>query len=152
MTGHYEKFLFSAKFSQDLGVIKTKIVSFSKTLFLLSLLVSIARPGFSLVQWTWPRMTSLVIRWKTLPIFFQREKRHIINNLLTSSVPSLQGNHQTSALMYWPSDIDKASIWDFPVMTSLSVNKWYLLPVIWLQNYLNAIKVMIGQIIRRSVH
>ena len=40
------KFFFSAKFAQDLGVIKTKIVSFSKKLFLLSLLVLIARPGF----------------------------------------------------------------------------------------------------------
>ena len=42
------KFFFSAKFAQDLGIIKTKIVSFSKKLFLLSLLVSIAWPGFSL--------------------------------------------------------------------------------------------------------
>ena len=32
----------------DLGVIKAKIISFSKKQFLLSLLVSIARPGFSL--------------------------------------------------------------------------------------------------------
>ena len=39
-------FSFSAKFAQDLGVIKTKIVSFSKKLFLLSLLVSIAQLGF----------------------------------------------------------------------------------------------------------
>ena len=48
MTGHYEKKNFSVKFALDLGVIKTKLVSFSKKLFLLSLLVSIARPGFSL--------------------------------------------------------------------------------------------------------
>ena len=48
MTGHFEKKIFSGKFALDLGVIKTKIVSFSKKLFLLSLLVSIARPGFSL--------------------------------------------------------------------------------------------------------
>ena len=47
MTGHYELFFFSSKFAQDLGVTKTKIVSFSKKLLLLSLLVSIARPGFS---------------------------------------------------------------------------------------------------------
>ena len=33
------------KFAVDLGVIKTKLVSFSKKLFLLSLLVSIALPG-----------------------------------------------------------------------------------------------------------
>jgi len=48
MTGHYEIFFFSAKFAQDLGVIKTNIVSLKKKLFLLSLLVSIARAGFSL--------------------------------------------------------------------------------------------------------
>ena len=48
MTGHYEKFFFSVKFALDLGVIKTKLVSFSKKLFLLSLLVSITQPGFSL--------------------------------------------------------------------------------------------------------
>ena len=49
MTGHYEKKKFqSVKFDLDLSVIKTKLVSFSKKLFLLSLLVSIARPGFSL--------------------------------------------------------------------------------------------------------
>ena len=48
MTGHYEKIFSSVKFALDLGVIKTKIVSFSKKLFLLSLLVLIARPGFSL--------------------------------------------------------------------------------------------------------
>ena len=47
MTGHYE-FFFSVKFALDLGVIKTKIVSFSKKLFLLSLLVSVARPGLPL--------------------------------------------------------------------------------------------------------
>ena len=47
MTRHYE-FFFRAKFAQDLGVIKTKTVSFSKKLFLLSLLVSITWPGFSL--------------------------------------------------------------------------------------------------------
>ena len=40
------KIFFSAKFAQDLGVIKTKIVSFSKKLFLLSLLVSTAGQGF----------------------------------------------------------------------------------------------------------
>ena len=33
------------KFFLDLGVIKTKVVSFSKKLFLLSLLVSIELPG-----------------------------------------------------------------------------------------------------------
>ena len=38
----------NVKFDLDLGVIEAKIVSFSKKLFLLSLLVSIARPGFSL--------------------------------------------------------------------------------------------------------
>ena len=48
MTGHYEKFFFSVKFALDLGIIKTKIVSFSKKMFLLSLLVLIAWPGFSL--------------------------------------------------------------------------------------------------------
>ena len=49
MTGHCENvFFFSVKFALDLGVIKTKIFSFSKKLFLLSLPVSIARPGFSL--------------------------------------------------------------------------------------------------------
>ena len=42
------KIFFSVKFSQDLGVIETKVVSFSKKLLLLSLLVSIAQPGFSL--------------------------------------------------------------------------------------------------------
>ena len=42
------KFFFSATFAHDLGVIKIKIVSFSKKLFVLSLLVSIAQPGFSL--------------------------------------------------------------------------------------------------------
>ena len=46
MTRHYEKFFFSIKFVLDLGVIKVKIVSFSKKLFLLSLLVSIARERF----------------------------------------------------------------------------------------------------------
>ena len=40
-------FFFSVKFALDLGVIKTKIVSFSKELFLLSRLVSIRRSGFS---------------------------------------------------------------------------------------------------------
>ena len=45
MIGHYKKH-FNVKFDLDLGVIKAKIVSFSKKLFLLSLLVSIARPGF----------------------------------------------------------------------------------------------------------
>ena len=48
MTGHYENFFFSVKFAQDLGVVKTKKFSFIKKLFLLPLLVSIARPGFSL--------------------------------------------------------------------------------------------------------
>ena len=48
MTGHYEKCFFSVNFAQDLGVIKTKIVSFSKKLFLLSPLVSNRTPGFSL--------------------------------------------------------------------------------------------------------
>ena len=48
MTRHYKKKIFNDKFDLDLGVIKVKIVSFSKKLFLLSLLVSIARPGFSL--------------------------------------------------------------------------------------------------------
>ena len=48
MTGHYKKKNSNVKFDLDLGVIKAKIVSFSKKLFLLSLLVSIARPGFSL--------------------------------------------------------------------------------------------------------
>ena len=47
-TGHYEIFFFSVKLALDRAVIKTKIVSFSKKLFLLSLLVSIARPGLSL--------------------------------------------------------------------------------------------------------
>ena len=41
-------FFFSVKSAQDLGVIETKIVSFSEKLFLLSLLVSIARKGLSL--------------------------------------------------------------------------------------------------------
>ena len=36
------------KFALDLGVIKTKIVSFSKKLFLLSLLVSVAWPDLFL--------------------------------------------------------------------------------------------------------
>ena len=40
-----KKKVFSVKFALDLGVIKSKIVSFSKKL---SLLVPIARPGFSL--------------------------------------------------------------------------------------------------------
>ena len=48
MTGHYQKKTFNVKFDLDLGVIKAKIVSLSKKLFLLSILVSIARPGFSL--------------------------------------------------------------------------------------------------------
>ena len=42
------KNFFSAKFAQDLGVMKTKNGSCSKKLFLVSLPVSIARPGFSL--------------------------------------------------------------------------------------------------------
>ena len=42
------KIFFSAKFAQDLGFMKTNIVSFSKELFLLSLLVSIVLSGFSL--------------------------------------------------------------------------------------------------------
>ena len=48
MTGNYGKKIFSAKFAQDLGVTTTKIVSFSKKLFLLSLLVLIEQPGLSL--------------------------------------------------------------------------------------------------------
>ena len=65
------KFFFSAKFAQDLGVIKTKIVSFSKELFLQSLLVSIARPGFSLFGehgLEWP-LAPANGYWKTLPVF-----------------------------------------------------------------------------------
>ena len=45
MTGHCENFFFSVKFAHDLGVIKTKIVSFSKKLFVLSLLILIGQ-GF----------------------------------------------------------------------------------------------------------
>ena len=100
MTGHYEFFFFSAKFAQDLGVIKIKLVSFSKKLFLLSLLVSIARPGFSLFSEHDLECGPLARAngyWKTLPVFFQRLKRHIINNLLTSSVRSLQENDARSA-------------------------------------------------------
>ena len=39
------KFFFTVKFALDLGIKRTKIVSFSKKPFLLSLLVSIARQG-----------------------------------------------------------------------------------------------------------
>ena len=71
MTGH-EKNFFSVKFALDLGVIKTKIVSLSKKLFLLPLLVSIALPGFSLfsehdLEWPLARASGY---WKTLPVFF----------------------------------------------------------------------------------
>ena len=52
------------------------------------------------------------------------KKGHIINDLLTSSVWSLQGNLRPrpslSLLQYI-----KPSVWDFPIMTSLLVNKWY---------------------------
>ena len=68
MTGHYENVFFSAKFGQDLGVIKTKIGSFS---YLLSPLVLITRPGFSLFSEHDLEMTSLIIRWEMLPLFFQ---------------------------------------------------------------------------------
>jgi len=44
----FKKLYFSAKFAQDLGFMKTKIVSFLKELFLLSLLVLIVLSGFSL--------------------------------------------------------------------------------------------------------
>ena len=72
MTGHCEKNFFSVKFALDLGVIKAKIVSFSKKLFLLSLLVSIAPPGFSLfsehdLEWPLARANGC---WKTPPVFF----------------------------------------------------------------------------------
>ena len=54
-------------------------------------------------------------------------KCHTINNLLTLSVQFLQGN-----LRPWPWCVDqymyiKTLVWDFPVMTSPSVNKWYVI-------------------------
>ena len=40
-------------------------------------------------------------------------------------------------MMYWPSDSEvryiKAEVWDFPLMTSLSVNKWYVMTSIHFQ-------------------
>ena len=54
-------------------------------------------------------------------------KRPYNNLLITSSVRSLQGKPQTSALMYSLGQYIKTSVWDFPVNTSPSViiNKWY---------------------------
>ena len=49
MTGHYKK-NFNVKFDLDLGVIKAKITSFSKKLFLLSLLVRSHGQGFLRVR------------------------------------------------------------------------------------------------------
>ena len=75
MTGHYKK-KFNVKFDLDLGV---KIVSFSKKLFLLSLLVSIARPGFSLFS---ERGLELSLSrangyWKALPVNTSRRRSEI---------------------------------------------------------------------------
>ena len=49
-------------------------------------------------------------------VFFLRIalKGHIINNLLNSSFRTSLGQYI------------KAEVWDFPVMTSLSVNKWFI--------------------------
>ena len=84
-------FFFNVKFALDLGVIKTKTVSFSKELFLLSLLVSNAQPGFSL-------FSEHDLKW-----------------------PLVCTNGCWKMLQYI-----KASVWNCPVMTSLSVNKWYV--------------------------
>ena len=55
---------------------------------------------------------------------------HIINNLLTSSVRSLQGNPRPRPWCLTSQSLGqyiKTSVWDFPVMTSLWVNKWYII-------------------------
>ena len=105
------------KFGLDLDVIKTKIVSLSKKL---CLVVSIASPG--LFQFTehdleWP---GKLVRgcWKLLPVFW-----HIRDYLLTSSTQSLWENLRLRLDVLTP-------VWDFPVMTSLSVDRWYLMPVL----------------------
>ena len=73
------KFFFRSKFAQDLGVIKTKIVPFSKKLFLLSLLVSIARPGFSLFSEHDLELAPAPANryWKTLLVFFSSAKNAV---------------------------------------------------------------------------
>ena len=86
------------KFALDLDVIKRKIISLSKKLCLLHV-VSIASPGsfpFSEHDLEWPLTQADVESYFQCfyCILFLRLalKGHIINNLLTSSVRSLQGN------------------------------------------------------------
>ena len=72
--------------------------------------------------------------WKITPgvfIVFLRIalKRPYNKNLINLDRSVITGKSQTSALMYWPRYRSvkflyiKASIWDFPLMTSHSVNK-----------------------------
>ena len=59
----------------------------------------------------------------------QLNKSHIINNLLTSSARSLQGNLRPRSCYMSLAMLGlyfKPSVWDFPVKTSLSVNKCYI--------------------------
>ena len=64
--------------------------------------------------------------WKTLPAFFQRLKGHTTDNLLISSVRSLQGNLRPRPLtLLFLGHYNKASVRGFPVMTPISVNKWH---------------------------
>ena len=105
------------KFGLDLDVIKTKIVPLSKKL---CLVVSIASTG--LFQFTehdleWPSKLATGC-WKLLPKFL-----HIRDNLLTSSTQSLREKLRLHL------DV-MTSVWDFPVMTSLLADKWYLMPVL----------------------
>ena len=103
MTGHYKK-KFNVKFDLDLGVIKAKIVSFSKKLFLLSPLVSIARPGFlcavNMASNDLSRAQTDI--GKRFRFFFPALKRPYNKQLINLVRSVITGKSQTSALMYWP--------------------------------------------------
>ena len=84
----------------------------------------------------WGNVFFKVISWPVVGFNWPQSWVHnekaiiIINYLLTSYLQSLQGNLRPRP---WWIDLNiaqsihqvKASVWDFPLMTSLSVNKYY---------------------------
>ena len=67
---------------------------------------------------------SMVLRWLAsrarAPLLIAPKRPY--DKYLTNLRSVITGKSQTSALTYW---YIKTSVWDSPVMTSLSFNKWY---------------------------
>ena len=105
--------LFQAKFPRENGLINT----FYK---------GPLSHGYTCTAVKWHRL-KCTTHWSQAQVYNEKAIHCTINNLLTLSVQFLQGN-----LRPWPWCVDqymylKTLVWDFPVMTSPSVNKWYVI-------------------------